>query len=519
MNYPRQNDDYDVDIFNQNFRELAGEDSRLDGMVRELDKKALTRVDLSAEDFVVASVEKKELAYGMPPGVYDGLGTYIDSAGNFVKDAAIGTVRYKKDMLAAGLSLPEEITLTFTGGMPVHHVVCIAADFGVIAGRAVTGTEKVEVPAATAQILISVQDGEYDGAAYSIRTLMTEYEKFRVENTFWPWYQKLMDALYGSRDRVMPAEWTYGGYANPDGTITEFNYYLHSGWVRVKAGASYRISGLYGWAVYTAHIYDASGRYIKSVPASNIQGQDYLRNHEFVMPDNASHVVLNDCTVGEVRTSLVETGQTGVQMPSVLAGKKLSIIGDSTSDPAASDFDKYPELLALNDRMVVTNLARAGSGYYKGSADGYDLPFSVQASQLQADTEYVLIFGGFNDTGTALGAIGDAAGTATLFGGLNATFDKIIEIAPAAVIGVVTPAPWAEVNPVGKRGDAIADAIIQACRARGIPYYDLYRRSNLRPWIESVKADLFDEAGVHPNGPAHKKYIYPQIREFLKTLL
>ena len=66
----------------------------------------------------------------------------------------------------------------------------------------------------------------------------------------------------------------------------------------------------------------------------------------------------------------------------------------------------------------------------------------------------------------------------------------------------------------------MSDALIEIAERRGIPYLDLYRCSQLRPDDEYFRQNVFFNGdGVHPNNFGHEKYLYPQIREFLKKLI
>ena len=84
----------------------------------------------------------------------------------------------------------------------------------------------------------------------------------------------------------------------------------------------------------------------------------------------------------------------------------------------------------------------------------------------------------------------------------------------------MTPTPW-RVNHMGvENADNYVNAIINICENRGIPYLDLYHKSQLRPWIADFNEKYFYNGdGTHPLNIAHKEFIYPLVREFIKTLL
>lgn len=234
--------------------------------------------------------------------------------------------------------------------------------------------------------------------------------------------------------------------------------------------------------------------------------------------------------------------------------KKWVAFGDSLTDikTLASQTDKknYVEYVSENLQInLVENFGYSGSGYTKHFDE--KTAWCQRVKNIPTDTEVITLFGSGNDSdyctkyraahpGTG-GIIGkwddvvpedfDDAGISELptdysisfHAIVNHTLDNIIARCPYAKIGIITPTPWKKQMPNENYTTImglISDALIDIAKHRGIPYLDLYRLSQLRPDDDQFRQDMFLNAdGTHPLSIAHKKYIYPQVREFIKSIM
>ena len=163
----------------------------------------------------------------------------------------------------------------------------------------------------------------------------------------------------------------------------------------------------------------------------------------------------------------------------------------------------------------------SGSGYAKGSDTSQ--AFYQRATNTPTDADVITIFGSFNDMSSELevGTYLDGD-TTTLAGCINATIDAIQSRIPLANIGIVSPTPWVSTQPneTGRAYEYVA-VMKRICEHRSIPFLDLWRCSNLRPWDADFRPIAYskdDGNGVHPDETGHK-IIAPRFKAFLETLI
>lgn len=93
------------------------------------------------------------------------------------------------------------------------------------------------------------------------------------------------------------------------------------------------------------------------------------------------------------------------------------------------------------------------------------------------------------------------------------------------VIGIVSPTPWSIYNTVEPyRPWAATDSLAYVAKLKELanhyclPFMNLYEESNLRPWDDDFCETYYNNNdGVHPNNLGHATFIYPHMREFLRT--
>ena len=203
-------------------------------------------------------------------------------------------------------------------------------------------------------------------------------------------------------------------------------------------------------------------------------------------------------------------------------GKKWYVMGDSFSElltgrGRTKDIN-YVDYVAGALGLNVTNVAKGGTGYAKGSGN----TFLDKASDCEG-YDLVTVFGSFNDldTNLPLGTVTDT-GTTTLAGRMYNTIQTIRDTEPGATIVVIAPAPWITQNSVDGNAwgtihpNAYVNMLKSICLRYNVPYVDLYYEGGAHPWDWGPSDDpdltyLYDS--THYNMYGHEKYIAPMVTD------
>ena len=212
--------------------------------------------------------------------------------------------------------------------------------------------------------------------------------------------------------------------------------------------------------------------------------------------------------------------QTGYRLAKWL-GKKWVCVGDSLTAENERTTKHYFDYVAESTGITVVNMGDSGSGYAREQDVG--TAFYQRVGNCPTDADVVTIFGSFNDLGAGL-SIGsvDDTGTTTLAGCINTTIDNLQAAIPLVNLGIVAPTPWDTTQP-NTSGNAYnyVEMLKAICERRSIPFLDLWRCSNLRPWDADFRAIAYSKdggSGTHPDENGHK-LIAPRFEGFLDTLL
>lgn len=181
----------------------------------------------------------------------------------------------------------------------------------------------------------------------------------------------------------------------------------------------------------------------------------------------------------------------------------------------------------MNDGKSATGLIRANGGtpgiYTR--IDTWDINYE--------DFDMILIMGNMNDGGIGstfpVGSFTDSVATASQYGALHSTIQKIIAKYPHKPIGWIISTPrlanasYPSPNNGASWGNGwfepYCQAIINVCNHYSIPFLDLYHKSNLKPWNSICNtAYFYDADGVHPNNKGHEIIAY-KIHEFIKNYM
>ena len=209
-------------------------------------------------------------------------------------------------------------------------------------------------------------------------------------------------------------------------------------------------------------------------------------------------------------------------LPKPYKGKKWVVFGDSLTEANSRTTKNYHGYVADDLGFSVTNMGVSGTGYKR--RDDVSNAFYQRISNVPLDTDVITIFGSFNDLGASvpLGTASDT-GTDTLGGAINTTLDKLNSRLPVVPVGIISPTPWETSEPWNDSNKATqyVKLLKDICKNRGLPLLDLYYSSGLRPWDAEYRLLMYSRdggSGTHPDEKGHK-FFYPQVREFIKTLI
>lgn len=203
------------------------------------------------------------------------------------------------------------------------------------------------------------------------------------------------------------------------------------------------------------------------------------------------------------------------------ANKKWTAVGDSLTEANSRTSKHYYEYVSDATGITVNVMGVSGTGY--ANRQDINQAFYQRISAVPTDSDVVTIFGSFNDlsSGLPIGTLTDS-GTTTIAGCINKTIDNLQSVMPLVNLGIVAPTPWANSQP-STSGDAYnyVEMLKAICEHRSIPFLDLWRCSNLRPWDADFRALAYshdDGGGTHPDETGHM-IIAPRFKAFLESLL
>lgn len=271
--------------------------------------------------------------------------------------------------------------------------------------------------------------------------------------------------------------------------------------------------------------YGENKEYIEGINASESGYDTYVQ-----VPLNAGYIRINIRHLN-INPSYIKAirGNTTAKDKNYKNTKWLCV-GDSLTEQNQRASVHYYNYVS-NDIGCEFIINGVGGTGYKQKAGGNNNFFDrVQGINFN-ECNVCTLFGSFNDlpyNDNPLGDIDDM-GTDTIFGCMNNTLQTIINRAPLLKIGLITPTPWGIYNSFGDKSPTNDDvenyvqAIILIGEKYGVPVLDLYHTSCLHPTNDEVLNNYYTEngvkdvAGIHPNSLG-QKFIYPAIREFIKTL-
>lgn len=245
------------------------------------------------------------------------------------------------------------------------------------------------------------------------------------------------------------------------------------------------------------------------------------------IPANATHLVINYILDSNQYTNGVFNLCPFIlnNTYSSLYNKKWACIGDSLTAINNKTTRHYFDFVAEDTGIIPLNYGYSGSGYARLREENH--AFYQRIGSIDQASDIITIFGSFNDLGALgddfhLGDVNDT-GTTSLSGCINTTIDNLYTIIPTARLGLIAPTPWATSQPGSNNSAKLYVELLEAISIRrSIPFLDLWRHSNLRPWDSSFAQLVYSEdpvaSATHPNAIGHS-IIAPMFREFVKSLL
>ena len=305
--------------------------------------------------------------------------------------------------------------------------------------------------------------------------------------------------------------------------------------------------------------YDSTGQYISNDMHAN--------NTSFTSPENAAYFRISiirrsssnpkgsvDFSEAYLAKCDMPYGPPAVDMQKTYDGifpqtsmqkKKWTVFGDSITEKNVRASANYHDYIRAETGVTIVNKGVGGSGYKTRWQNDNAIFQLAESSVAQwSDSDVITCMAGINDAWSEISAnlgtyadVYDEDSTAqnqSVMSCFNHFLDIIQDNAPLARIGIISPIPCYHTSgstlydfrPDNDDCD-IAKLIVEckeSCRRRGIPYLDLFHESGLRPWESAVNEAMFktnaadSPDGLHPNHVGHR-YLYPMIREFVKSLV
>lgn len=291
----------------------------------------------------------------------------------------------------------------------------------------------------------------------------------------------------------------------------------------VTAGDTVKITASTSYTNPYYAFFDANMNVVKFGPLCDSESSTVksIRNYTDIVPNGASLLCVAWNPNGEYARIKKVSGE---KVKGSLLGKKWCCIGDSLTDSNKYTSIRYFDYVSELTDITTVEMGVSGSGYARMQEQ--DQAFYQRTSDIPLDSDVITIFGSFNDLGAGLD-LGTATdtGTTTLAGCINTTIDNIQTRIPLANIGIVAPTPWKTTKPnISGTAYEYVEMMKSICELRSIPFLDLWRASNLRPWDADFREIAFSKdgesgiGGTHPNEIGHK-LIAARFKSFIESLI
>ena len=308
--------------------------------------------------------------------------------------------------------------------------------------------------------------------------------------------------------------------------------YTISNNVLVEAGATIYVTASSNWgnALYAFYANDNSLIQVGQLAASSGTITE-IEDYAVTVPNGASYIVAarNTTSLKNIAVKIKD----GIQLKKQYSGKKWVVVGDSLTEDNSTTTKHYFDYVAEKTGISTINMGVGGTGYMRGKPTHQ--AFYQRISSIDQTADVVTIFGSFNDLNyPALGfdSMEEALGNydddtdATISGCINLTIENLQTAIPLVRLGIVAPCPWASTRPFQSNALLYVDRLKKIAEYHSIPFLDLWRGSNLRPWDADFRAlaytkDLGQDnnpVGTHPDETGHA-ILAPKFEAFLGELL
>ena len=289
--------------------------------------------------------------------------------------------------------------------------------------------------------------------------------------------------------------------------------------IAVTAGERYHIVCSYAYENQPYLMVDSFGEVVQAPASADGSANVVIFDDTVVIPFGCTKLIIaNQLTVNNPHCYKV-LGYTSAHKS--WDHLKWCCFGDSLTEVNTRATKRYYDYIQEKTGISILNCGVGGSGYARGS--GENTAFYQRINTVDTDCDVVTFFGSFNDLGSGL-SVGSATdtGTSTIAGCINTTLDNLYARMPLVSVGIIAPCPWESTKPATS-GNAFnyVKVLKEICELRSIPFLDLWRSSNLRPWDTSFKALTYTKdngGGVHPDETGHK-IISGRIYSFLESII
>lgn len=275
--------------------------------------------------------------------------------------------------------------------------------------------------------------------------------------------------LYKQTIRVTKTEGFYK--ANRAFTHSTTNQGYKSNLIRVKEGMTFSLTSNGSSNTLNYITYNANLEMVSVISANTYTSE------QIVIPAGVRYIeFFSFNTTLIVSCEQLTQESSGSGGGNILAGKTYVAIGDSFTAPIGSEVIEggrydgqskvYPYIIGNRNDMNVLNQGQSGSVLNSYLAN-------ARYNSIPAETDYITIWYGINDTGhnIGVGTVDDepaaisAEGDTTTCGGFNFFFKWLLTNRPFAHVGVIV---------TDFCGQTRREAIMACCEKWGIPYLDLY---------------------------------------------
>lgn len=370
---------------------------------------------------------------------------------------------------------------------------------------------KVTVPANATTMILGSKVGRPIAAVKQLRIFPKEnIDEAKIIKT----HTDFTPVIYDTQSETVYWKYSNGLLHKDDHTLPA------SKPIKVYPGEIYRISGTNYWDGRLWIMLDSNGKVVKYFDKND---NSTYSKQIVVIPNDVCFLLIN--SYGEATT--LEKGSEN------LSGehRKITAVGDSwTASKTLSGRKNWVDYVIESFKkkdvtLTVDNQGIGGTGYVAGG-NGTNVPFYTRT--IGGDSDLYLIFGSFNDlyVNWEIGSLGDTS-TSTLFGCMKAVCDKIIKANVGAKIGIISPAPWGDVNAHNpneykQKAESYVSALKEFAGYYNIPFLDLYHGGVLRPWdsnfVNAYYHGTSNTDTTHTNTKGHKLFA-PIIANFISSMI